>query len=106
MLHFSRGYNREMSADRASEIPPAGPNLVFDVFAEIVIAAVRARLPDIAATRRGRLIVLRRGMEAMSIDGWTIWREGAQRRVMLSIGDRRDRFVAENAAASIAGALA
>lgn len=42
----------------------------------------------------------------MTIDGWTVWREGAQRRVMLSIGDRRDRFVAANVAMTIAGALA
>jgi hypothetical protein len=95
-----------MGAARASKIPPAGPDLGFDAFAELVVAAVRLRLPDVAVIRRGRLTVIRRGAEAMTIDGWTIWREGAQRRVMLSVGDRRDRFVAENVAVTIAGALA
>jgi hypothetical protein len=72
---------------------------------DLVVAGVRRRLPDVAATRRGRLIVFRRGAEAMTIDRWTVWRDGAQRRVMLSIGDRRDRFVAENVAITIGGAL-
>ena len=60
-------------------------------------------MPDVAAARRGRTIVLRRNGSAVTIDGWVIWDEGPQRRVMLSIGDRRDRFVAANVAKTIAG---
>ncbi len=94
-----------MGAARASEIPPAGPDIGFDAFAELVVAGVRQRLPDVTVTRRGRLIAIRRGAESMTIDRWMVWREGAQRRVMLSIGDRRDRFVAMNVAVTIARAL-
>jgi hypothetical protein len=36
---------------------------------------------------------------------WVVWRESAQRRVMISVGDRREAFVADDAAVTIAGAL-
>lgn len=87
--------------------PPPGPDLPFEVFARRVVDAVRTLLPGANATRRGRAILLRHGSEAVSIDGatWTIWREGPQRRVMMAIGERRDAFVAENAARTIASAL-
>jgi hypothetical protein len=90
--------------------PPPGRHLTFGEWTELVVAGVRERVPDVVATRRGRrLVTLRRGSDAMMVEdvgtSWVVWREGVQRRAMLSIGDRRDAFVADNAAASIAGAL-
>jgi hypothetical protein len=92
------------------EIPPPGRHLTFDEWSKLVVARVRERVPDVVATRRGRrLVTLRRGNDAMVVEDvgttWVVWREGIQRRAMLSIGDRRDAFVADNAAVSIAGAL-
>jgi hypothetical protein len=82
-----------------------GADLPQDRFVALVVARVRELLPAAIATRRGRLVILRRGDEAVTIDEWRVWREGAQRRVMLSIGDQRDASVASIVAESIANAL-
>jgi len=97
-------------AVRYPATPPAGADLAFDAFAELVIAGVRARLPDTQTTRRGmRIVTLRRGGRGMVIErtgsSWIVYDETRRDRIMLSIGDRRDGFVAGNAAVSIASAL-
>ncbi len=81
--------------------PPPGPDLAHDRFMVLVVNRVRADIPTLVARRRGRRIVLRNGEREVTIDGWVVWTD----RVYLSIGERRDRFVAENVARSIVAAL-
>jgi hypothetical protein len=92
-----------------SATPPPGPDLDFETWVRRVVAAVRAQLIDVVVTRRGRAVIFRRRGEAVTIapesGSWFVWREGPQRRVMLSIANRRDAFVADNTATTIATAL-
>jgi hypothetical protein len=97
-------------AVRDPAIPPAGAGLSFDAFAELVVAEVHRRLPAVKATRRGaRLVTLRHGGRGMAIErtasSWIVYDETVSDRIMLSIGERRDRFVAGNVAVTIASAL-
>jgi hypothetical protein len=97
-------------AVRDPTTPPAGADLSFDAFAELVVAEVHRRLPAVKATRRGaRIVTLRHGGRGMAIErtasSWIVYDETEHEHLMLSIGERRDRFVARNVAVSIAIAL-
>lgn len=92
-----------------STASPPGPDLDFETWVRRVVARVRAQLVDVVVTRRGGSVIFRRNGEAVTIEAasgsWFVWREGPQRRVMLSIASRRDAFVADNTATTIATAL-
>ncbi len=94
-----------------SNLPPPGRTLDFEQFAETVIEQLRSRLPNFTANSKehGRIITLRRGDKLVTLrktsEAWVVWREGVQSRVMCTIGERRDRFVADNVAETIASAL-
>lgn len=90
-------------------VPPPGPDLDFEQWVHRVVEGVRKRVPTVVATRRGRSVIVRRGSEAVTIESgatsWFVWKEGPQRRVLLSISARRDAFVADTAAVTIAVSL-
>ncbi len=94
-----------------SNLPPPGRTLDFEQFAEAVVEHLRDRLSNFTASSKehGRIITLRRGDQQVTLrktgEAWVVWRDGAQPRVMCTIEERRDRFVADNVAGTIASAL-
>ncbi len=94
-----------------SNLPPRGRTLDFDQFAEAVVEQLRSRLSNLTAKSKehGRIITLRRGDQLVTLrktdEAWVVWREGVQPRVICTIGERRDRFVADNVAGTIASEL-
>lgn len=75
----------------------------FDAWLRELVAALRIKLPDVRATRRGHMATLRHGEQAATIkqDGATfVVRTPGMALLMI---DQHDAFTARNVALSLAG---
>jgi hypothetical protein len=93
--------------NRHADVPPAGPDLPFEAWARAVTERVRACLPDVTGTKRGRVVVWSRGatqarLDASRRDWWmSIASSTGAGTGILTHTERHDRFTAEVAASNI-----
>lgn len=85
-------------------IPPPGPDLPFESWTRLLVARLREMLPEVAATRRGKLVTLRYSDATATIEDrhptWVV--HFAANAAGLAI-DRFDDFTARTVAKTLAG---